>query len=145
MGELEAIRTFLTVADQSSFSAAARLLAMTPASVTRTVSALERFAQRQQRTRAGRVIALQRGVLLRTSEDRMKGKGQFAVTIGFKGELEVYLFQLDTIGLKVSYGNEPSSASKQKRVEVYRIQLDMVFCYQAKALKFGNGQLVLFK
>lgn len=41
MGELEAIRTFLTVADQSSFSAAARLLAMTPASVTRTVSALE--------------------------------------------------------------------------------------------------------
>ncbi len=41
MGELEAIRTFLTVADQSSFSAAARLLAITPASVTRTVSALE--------------------------------------------------------------------------------------------------------
>ncbi|MDQ0420719.1 DNA-binding transcriptional LysR family regulator [Peteryoungia aggregata LMG 23059] len=41
MGELEAIRTFLTVADQSSFSAAARLLGMTPASVTRTVSGLE--------------------------------------------------------------------------------------------------------
>ncbi len=42
MGELEAIRTFLTVADQSSFSALpARLLGMTPASVTRTVSGLE--------------------------------------------------------------------------------------------------------
>ncbi len=41
MGELEAIRTFLTVAEHSSFSAAARLLGMTPASVTRTISALE--------------------------------------------------------------------------------------------------------
>ncbi|QEE45667.1 LysR family transcriptional regulator [Rhizobium sp. WL3] len=41
MGEVEAIRTFLAVAEQNSFSAAARLLAMTPASVTRTVSALE--------------------------------------------------------------------------------------------------------
>ncbi|RKE80045.1 LysR family transcriptional regulator [Rhizobium sp. AG855] len=41
MGELEAIRTFLTVADQSSFSAAGRLLGMTPASVTRTISTLE--------------------------------------------------------------------------------------------------------
>ncbi|MGV8985637.1 MAG: LysR family transcriptional regulator [Cypionkella sp.] len=41
MGELEAIRTFLAVAEQRSFSAAARQLAMTPASVTRTISALE--------------------------------------------------------------------------------------------------------
>lgn len=41
MGEVEAIRTFLAVAEQSSFSAAARLLGMTPASVTRTISGLE--------------------------------------------------------------------------------------------------------
>lgn len=41
MGELEAIRTFLAVAEQRSFSGAARQLAMTPASVTRTIAALE--------------------------------------------------------------------------------------------------------
>ena len=41
MGELESIRCFLAVAEYRSFSAAARQLAMTPASVTRTVAALE--------------------------------------------------------------------------------------------------------
>jgi DNA-binding transcriptional LysR family regulator len=41
VGELESIRTFLAVAKQSSFVGAARQLANTPASVTRTVSALE--------------------------------------------------------------------------------------------------------
>ncbi|WP_159951991.1 LysR family transcriptional regulator [Rhizobium sp. 18065] len=41
MGELESIRTFLTVAEERSFSAAARLLNSTPASITRTVAALE--------------------------------------------------------------------------------------------------------
>lgn len=41
MGELEAIRTFLAVAEQRSFSGAARLLGTTPASVTRTIAALE--------------------------------------------------------------------------------------------------------
>jgi DNA-binding transcriptional LysR family regulator len=41
VGELESIRTFLAVANQSSFIGAARQLASTPASVTRTVSALE--------------------------------------------------------------------------------------------------------
>jgi DNA-binding transcriptional LysR family regulator len=41
VGELESIRTFLAVAKQSSFVGAARQLASTPASVTRTVSALE--------------------------------------------------------------------------------------------------------
>ncbi|MGL3607533.1 LysR family transcriptional regulator [Rhizobium sp. G187] len=41
MGELESIRTFLAVADQRSFTSAARLLSNTPASVTRTISALE--------------------------------------------------------------------------------------------------------
>lgn len=41
MGELESIRTFLAVAEQRSFSGAARLLSMTPAAVTRTIAALE--------------------------------------------------------------------------------------------------------
>lgn len=41
MGELESIRTFLAVAEQRSFSGAARLLGTTPASVTRTIAALE--------------------------------------------------------------------------------------------------------
>lgn len=41
MGELESIRAFLAVADQRSFTAAAHRLGMTPASVTRTISALE--------------------------------------------------------------------------------------------------------
>lgn len=41
MGELESIRTFLAVASQQSFIGAGRLLGLTPASVTRTVSALE--------------------------------------------------------------------------------------------------------
>ena len=41
MGELESIRCFLAVAELRSFSAAARALAMTPASVTRTVAGLE--------------------------------------------------------------------------------------------------------
>ena len=58
MGELEAIRTFLTVADQSSFSAAARLLAMTPASVTRTVSALEEQLGAQLLLRTTRKVSL---------------------------------------------------------------------------------------
>lgn len=84
MGELEAIRTFLTVADQSSFSAAARLLAMTPASVTRTVSALEdelgvqlllRTTRKVSLTSAGaayaaRVAPLVQGLARATEETR---------------------------------------------------------------------------
>ncbi|MFN4205722.1 MAG: LysR family transcriptional regulator [Agrobacterium albertimagni] len=58
MGELEAIRTFLTVADQSSFSAAARRLGMTPASVTRTVSGLEEQLGVQLLLRTTRKVSL---------------------------------------------------------------------------------------
>ncbi|MFN3720045.1 MAG: LysR family transcriptional regulator [Rhizobium rhizophilum] len=58
MGEVEAIRTFLTVAEQSSFSAAARLLGMTPASVTRTVSALEEQLGVQLLLRTTRKVSL---------------------------------------------------------------------------------------
>ena len=41
MGELESIRTFLTVAEHSSFAGAARALGLTPAAVTRTIAGLE--------------------------------------------------------------------------------------------------------
>ncbi len=41
MGELESIRVFLAVAAARSFAGAARALGMTPASVTRTIAALE--------------------------------------------------------------------------------------------------------
>jgi DNA-binding transcriptional LysR family regulator len=41
MGELESIRTFLAVAEQHSFTGAARQLGATAASVTRTIAALE--------------------------------------------------------------------------------------------------------
>ncbi|MFN3363366.1 MAG: LysR family transcriptional regulator [Allorhizobium sp.] len=58
MGELEAIRTFLTVAEQSSFSAAARRLGMTPASVTRTVSGLEEELGVQLLLRTTRKVSL---------------------------------------------------------------------------------------
>jgi DNA-binding transcriptional LysR family regulator len=58
MGEVEAIRTFLTVAEQSSFSAAARLLGMTPASVTRTVSGLEEQLGVQLLLRTTRKVSL---------------------------------------------------------------------------------------
>ncbi|MBO3759302.1 LysR family transcriptional regulator [Ciceribacter sp. L1K22] len=58
MGELESIRTFLTVAEQKSFSAAARLLGTTPASVTRTVAALEERLGLQLLLRTTRQVSL---------------------------------------------------------------------------------------
>jgi DNA-binding transcriptional LysR family regulator len=58
MGEVEAIRTFLAVAQHSSFSAAARLLGMTAASVTRTISALEEQLGVQLLLRTTRKVSL---------------------------------------------------------------------------------------
>ncbi|MEO6299145.1 MAG: LysR family transcriptional regulator [Paracoccaceae bacterium] len=58
MGELESIRCFLAVAELRSFSAAARQLAMTPASVTRTVAALEERLGVQLLLRTTRQVSL---------------------------------------------------------------------------------------
>jgi DNA-binding transcriptional LysR family regulator len=58
MGELEAIRTFIAVSEQRSFTGAARQLGMTPASVTRTVSALEERLGVQLLLRTTRQVAL---------------------------------------------------------------------------------------
>ena len=58
MGELESIRVFLTVAAQQSFAGAARQLGMTPASVTRTVAALEAQLGVQLLVRTTRQVSL---------------------------------------------------------------------------------------
>ena len=66
MGELEQIRVFAAVLEEASFAGAARRLAMTPASVTRSVAALEerlgvqllvRTTRRVSPTSAGAVYA----------------------------------------------------------------------------------------
>lgn len=58
MGELESIRVFLTVAELESFAGAARRLGMTPASVTRTVAALEEKLDLQLLVRTTRQVSL---------------------------------------------------------------------------------------
>ncbi|MFD2740934.1 LysR family transcriptional regulator [Sulfitobacter aestuarii] len=58
MGELESIRVFLSVAELESFAGAARQLGMTPASVTRTVAALEDRLQLQLLVRTTRRVSL---------------------------------------------------------------------------------------
>ncbi|QYX57136.1 LysR family transcriptional regulator [Roseovarius sp. SCSIO 43702] len=58
MGELESIRVFLAVAEQQSFAGAARQLGMTPASVTRTIAALEARLGVQLLVRTTRQVSL---------------------------------------------------------------------------------------
>lgn len=58
MGELESIRVFLAVAELSSFAGAARQLGLTPASVTRTIAALEGQLGVQLLVRTTRQVAL---------------------------------------------------------------------------------------
>ena len=58
MGELESIRVFLAVAAQHSFAGAARQLGMTPASVTRTIAALEARLGVQLLVRTTRQVSL---------------------------------------------------------------------------------------
>lgn len=88
MGELESIRVFLAVAEQASFAGAARQLGMTPASVTRTIAALEnrlgvqlfvRTTRQVSLTSAGavyaaRVAPLSRG-LAEAAEDTREAQG----------------------------------------------------------------------
>ena len=58
MGELESIRVFLAVAEQQSFAGAARQLGLTPASVTRTIAALEDRLGVQLLVRTTRQVSL---------------------------------------------------------------------------------------
>ncbi|MEM6728102.1 MAG: LysR family transcriptional regulator [Pseudomonadota bacterium] len=56
--DLKPLRVFLEVADQQSFSGAARTLGLTPASVTRIVAALEETTERQLLLRTTRQVSL---------------------------------------------------------------------------------------
>ena len=58
MDELRAIRTFLAVAREGSFSEAARQLSTTPATVTRAVAALENHLKTQLFVRTTRQVSL---------------------------------------------------------------------------------------
>ena len=58
MGELESIRVFLAVAELGSFAGAARQLGLTPASVTRTIAALEERLGVQLLVRTTRQVSL---------------------------------------------------------------------------------------
>lgn len=58
MGELESIRVFLAVVEQHSFAGTARQLGLTPASVTRTIAALEDRLGVQLLVRTTRQVAL---------------------------------------------------------------------------------------
>ena len=58
MDRLEAMRVFVSVADQSGFAPAARRLGLTPASVTRAVAALEERVGTRLLTRTTRVVRL---------------------------------------------------------------------------------------
>lgn len=58
MGQLESIRVFLAVAEQQSFAGAARLLGLTPASVTRTIAGLEADLGVQLLVRTTRQVSL---------------------------------------------------------------------------------------
>lgn len=58
MGELESIRVFLAVAEQASFAGASRELGLTPASVTRTIAALEERLGVQLLVRTTRQVSL---------------------------------------------------------------------------------------
>ncbi len=58
MGELESIRVFLAVAEQESFSGAARQLGLTAASVTRSIAALEKALGVQLLVRTTRQVSL---------------------------------------------------------------------------------------
>lgn len=58
MGELESIRVFLAVVEQQSFAGASRQLGLTPASVTRTIAALEDRLGVQLLVRTTRQVSL---------------------------------------------------------------------------------------
>lgn len=58
MGELESIRVFLSVVERQSFAGAARQLDLTPASVTRTIAALEDRLGVQLLVRTTRQVSL---------------------------------------------------------------------------------------
>ncbi|MCX7559550.1 LysR family transcriptional regulator [Sulfitobacter sp. F26204] len=110
MGELESIRVFLAVAELESFAGAARQLGMTPASVTRTVAALEdrlnlqllvRTTRRVSLTSAGalyaaRVTPLAKGLASAVEETR-EAQGMTAGRIRISAPISLGLEVLPTV------------------------------------------------
>ncbi len=110
MGELESIRVFLAVAELESFAGAARQLGMTPASVTRTIAALEdnlslqllvRTTRRVSLTSAGalyaaRVTPLAQG-LARAVEETREAQGMTAGRIRISAPMSLGLEVLPAV------------------------------------------------
>ncbi|HEY9038995.1 MAG TPA: LysR family transcriptional regulator [Roseovarius sp.] len=110
MGELESIRVFLAVAELESFAGAARQLGMTPASVTRTIAALEdnlglqllvRTTRRVSLTSAGalyaaRVTPLAQGLADAVEETR-EAQGMTAGRIRISAPMSLGLKVLPTV------------------------------------------------
>lgn len=110
MGELESIRVFLAVAEQQSFAGAARQLALTPASVTRTIAALEdrlgvqllvRTTRQVSLTSAGavyaaRVAPLAQG-LAQAADETREAQGMTAGRIRISAPMSLGLKVLPTV------------------------------------------------
>ncbi|WP_324753208.1 LysR family transcriptional regulator [Roseovarius sp. Pro17] len=110
MGELESIRVFLAVTELESFAGAARQLGMTPASVTRTIAALEdnlglqllvRTTRRVSLTSAGalyaaRVTPLAQG-LAEAVEETREAQGMTAGRIRISAPMSLGLKVLPTV------------------------------------------------
>ena len=110
MGELESIRVFLAVAEQESFAGAARQLGLTPASVTRTIAALEdrlgvqllvRTTRQVSLTSAGavyaaRVAPLAQG-LAQAFEETREAQGMTAGRIRISAPMSLGLMVLPTV------------------------------------------------
>ena len=110
MGELESIRVFLAVGELESFAGASRQLGMTPASVTRTVAALEdklglqllvRTTRRVSLTSAGalyaaRVTPLAQG-LARAVEETHEAQGMTAGRIRISAPMSLGLEVLPAV------------------------------------------------
>lgn len=110
MGELESIRVFLAVAEQQGFAAAARQLGLTPASVTRTVAALEermglqllvRTTRKVSLTSAGAVYAARVAplaqALAQASEETREAQGLTAGRIRISAPMSLGLKVLPTV------------------------------------------------
>ena len=110
MGELESLRVFLAVAEQRSFAGAARQLAMTPASVTRTIASLEdhlgvqllvRTTRQVSLTSAGAVYAARVGILsdglARAADETREAQGVISGNIRITAPLSLGLKLLPSV------------------------------------------------
>ena len=87
MNDLEAIRLFLAVAEESGFARAARRLGISPAVATRKIAALERSLETRLFTRSTRHVALtQAGWLFRDHARRVIDASDLALEASILGK-----------------------------------------------------------